>query len=189
MTLNSYKIVVFDQDEIWVEKVLKRQGADRCKSRCPIRNPSRDITKNSIPYINQVISKKMAFLRCPAQFWQFYTEFLTPYLNRTFKGIECPPYCFFCFFTVVLVDFVFFSGCWIGHISRQKKENSIWPTLNASTSAWTTPCEKIKSKFVKLMGAWPIRRSNVFMSAPARAYRNFLFGINDKVSGVPGDAG
>ena len=30
------------------------------------------------------------------------------------------------------------------------------------------PCRKSKSKFVILMEAWPIRRSKVFMSGPAR---------------------
>ena len=30
-------------------------------------------------------------------------------------------------------------------------------------------CPKIKSKFVKWMGAWPIRRSNPFTAGPARA--------------------
>ena len=89
----------------------RRQGEDRCKSRGPICHPSRDTSKyyqNSIPYINHEISKKMAFLRCPTQFWEFYTEVSTPYLNSTFKGIECRPHCFLFFFTIVLVDVVFF---------------------------------------------------------------------------------
>lgn len=51
----------------------------------------------------------MEFLRCPAQFGEFYTEFLTPYLNCTFKEVEYLPYSFlFCFTT--FGRFCIFSG-------------------------------------------------------------------------------
>ena len=76
---------------------------------------------------------------------------------------------FFLFFYDSFGRFCFLSGCWIGHtyLSTKKRKNSIGPTLNTSTSAWITPCQKIKSKFEKLMGAWPIRPLNIFMSGPA----------------------
>ena len=55
--------------------------------------PSRENTKTRLyTYINQVISIKMAFLRCPLKFWEFYTGVFTPNMNRTFKGIEFRPY-------------------------------------------------------------------------------------------------
>ena len=162
------KIVVFGQDEI-----LVGDGAEERRSMLvslPNSPPIERCYQNSILYINQVISKKMGFLRCPAQFWEIYTEFFNPHLNRTFEGIECRPYCVFWFFTTVLVDFVFFGMLDRSFLSRKKTEKSIGPTLNAWTinSAWTTPCQKIRSKFVKLMEAWSIRRLNIFMSGPAR---------------------
>ena len=37
-----------------------------------------------------------------------------------------------------------------------------------SISTWTTVCQNFKSKFVKLMGAWPIWRWDIILAGPAR---------------------
>ena len=111
----------------------------------------------------------MVLLRCPAQFCEFRSEKFNSSLSRTVKGIECRPYCFFFFFLSVLVAFLFFRVV-VSVISLGKKTtNKRGPKLNASISTSTTPCPKMKSKLVKLMSAWPIRRSNPFMAGQARS--------------------
>ena len=100
--------------------------------------------------------------------WIFNPVF-EPYVQR-----DCvSALLFFLFFYYSSFGRFCFSGCWIGRISP-KKENLMGMTPKSSTintgSAWTTPrsCQKIKSKFVILLGAWPIRPFNIFMSGPAR---------------------
>ena len=52
---------------------------------------------------------KMAFLRCPAQFYGSRSEILTSYLDRMCKQTESRSYfVFFFFFTQVMVAFVIF---------------------------------------------------------------------------------
>ena len=98
----------------------------------------------------------MLLLRCPGQFYESRSEKFSSFWNRTLKGIECRPYSFFLLFGQVLIAFVFFRI--VGSVTslRKKKQINRGPKLNASISTWTAPCTKIKSEFVKLMGAWPI---------------------------------
>ena len=48
--------------------VLKRQGEDRCNSLVAQFVTHEEILPKLDKCINEVFSKKMAFLRCPAQF-------------------------------------------------------------------------------------------------------------------------
>ena len=70
----------------------------RYKFHCPIRHPSRDITKIDSIYKSSVFDQKMgkmAFLRCPAQFYGFRSEKLTSYLDRKCQQTEIRPFSFF----------------------------------------------------------------------------------------------
>ena len=96
--------------------------------------------------------------------WIFNPEF-EPYVQRDWVFALL----FFLLFYYSFGRFCFFRVVGsVTSLGKKRKENSIGPTLNASTSAWTTPCQKIKSRFIKLMEAWPIRRLNIFMFGPAR---------------------
>lgn len=69
-----------------LETVLKTQWEDRYKLHCPIRHSSK-IFPNFIYEPSNY--EKMVFLRCPARFWNFWSEFVTPYLNSTLNDIDC----------------------------------------------------------------------------------------------------
>ena len=91
---------------------------------CPIRHPSRDASKNTIPYLNQVITKKRVYLRCPAQFCTFWNEIFTMYLKRTCKCTPSHPFFVFVFSHVIVTISFFFTYLWIGHTctSLEKKK-------------------------------------------------------------------
>ena len=59
--------------------------------------------------LNKQWWEQVESLRCPAQFCEFRSEIFNSSFNRTFKGIECQPYCFCFVFLQVLVAFVFFG--------------------------------------------------------------------------------
>ena len=101
-TLNSYKNR--QSRSMWklVETMLKTQGEHRYKFHCPFRHPSRDITKTrfhiKVQWLPQKKWKKTAFLRRPAQFWEFRSEILTSFFNRMCTQTESRPFFFFFLF-------------------------------------------------------------------------------------------
>ena len=107
-----------------METLLKTQGEHRYKFHCPICHPSRDTTKNTIPYINQVITEKTVYLRCPAQFCTLRTAIFTTYLKRMCK---CTPNhtFFFCFFTLNSYGHFFFLRVCGSVIYPWKKKKGI----------------------------------------------------------------
>ena len=112
----------------------------------------------------------MALPRCPDQFWSFYSEILTPYSNRTCKDTGRLP-------SLIILRRVFFlasnsfdRSCiflLFGSVTplEKKKEGQ---EASVSIRAWTTPCQKIKSKFFKLMRAWPIWCLHIILAGPGR---------------------
>ena len=63
----------------------------------------------------------LVFLRCPAQFCEFWSEILTSYLYRVCRQTESEP-SFLFFFRTSYDRFCIFPDRCIGHISRTKKK-------------------------------------------------------------------
>ena len=111
-TLNSYKNRRSRSRWNLVETMLKTQEEHRNKFHCPIRHPSRDITKNRF-HICQVFSTKngensiSAMPRAISRFsiWNFNVVF-GPHVPKNWK----PAFFFIRFIRQVMVAFVFFGS-------------------------------------------------------------------------------
>ena len=90
----------------------------------------------------------MALPRC--QFWSFYSEFLTPYSNRTCKDTGHLPSLFFVFLAS-FDRFCIFCFLDRSYLFRKKKKKER-QAASVSIRAWTTPCQNFKRFNIFLHG-------------------------------------
>ena len=102
----------------------------------------------------------------------FFSEILTPYSNGTCAHTgRLPSFHFILFFTSfdAVVFFSRFGSVILLIVSLEKKRRKERQAASVSIRVWIAPCQNFKSKFVALMGAWPISRFKHCFGWPSSA--------------------
>ena len=137
-----------------VETMLKTRAEHRYRYHQEIYPKDDSILKSSSSDNNRITAMPRPILII--LLWKFNPVF-EPHVQRYW-----PAALFVCFLESFDRFFYFFT-IWIGHTSFEKRA-----AASELIRAWNTPCQKFKSEFKKLMGAWPIWRLNIIFAGPAR---------------------
>ena len=151
--------------------MLKTQEEHRCKFQCPIRHPSRDITKIRFHIKSSVFDKKKwgKWHFCDARLnFTFFDLKIKPRIGTARAKKNWNPAFFSLFFLrQVMVAFVFFRIV-ISVISLRQKQKTYkagfqlegWCTINIVSQNHT--------QIGKLSGAWPIYLPGSYLAGSAR---------------------
>ena len=95
--------------------------------------------------------------------WKFNLVF-EPHVQRYWSPALFDYY----FWGLALIAFVYFAFLDRSYLSTKKKRKKGRAGGRCVDQYMSTPCQNFKSKFVKLMGAWPMWRLNIILAGPAR---------------------